>query len=53
MTLKSMGALMVLLTILLGATGLATATDAGSYDKALAEAKAANQMLVIDFYTDW
>lgn len=53
MTLKNTGAVLVLLTILLGATGLASATDPGSYEKALAEAKAAKKMLVIDFFTDW
>jgi len=53
MTFKKTGALVALLTILRGATGLATATEAGSFEKALAQANAENKMLVIDFYTDW
>ncbi len=54
--LNSVGKLTVLTVIcatMLGSTGLALATEPGSYAKALAEAEAANKMVVIDFYTDW
>lgn len=46
-------ALAVLCATLLSFTGMAHATEAGTYAKALAQAKAENKLVVIDFYTDW
>jgi adenylylsulfate kinase-like enzyme len=36
-----------------GLAGAATATEAGTFAKALAQAEAQNKILVVDFYTDW
>ena len=53
---NSLGKLTVLTVVcatLLGSAGLALATEAGSYAKALAQAEAENKLVMIDFYTDW
>ena len=54
--LNSPGKLAVLAVVcatMLASAGLALATEAGSYAKALAQAKAENKLVLIDFYTDW
>ncbi len=45
--------LVVALVTLMGIAGSAMATEEGTFAKALAQAKAENKMLVLDFYTDW
>jgi len=53
MRLKSMiGKLVLLAAVALMATN-ALASEPTSFKDALAQAKAQNKMLVIDFYTDW
>ena len=39
--------------LLLAMASAATATEAGTLEKALARAQAENKPVVIDFYTDW
>jgi len=46
------GKLVLLAALTILATG-AMASEPTSFDEALAQAKAENKMLVIDFYTDW
>ena len=46
-------ALLAGLAVLLGTGSAAFATEAGTLDKALAQAKAEDKLVVIDFYTDW
>ena len=41
------------LVALSGLFSLASATEAGTFAKALEQAKAQNKILVVDFYTDW
>ena len=45
-------ALLAGLAVLLGSAA-ATATEPGSYEKALARAEAEDKLVVLDFYTDW
>jgi hypothetical protein len=45
-------ALLAGLAVFLGSAA-ATATEPGSYEKALARAKAEDKLIVLDFYTDW
>lgn len=53
MRLKTLtGKLVLLATLALLATN-ALASEPTSFKEALAQAKAQNKMLVIDFYTDW
>jgi hypothetical protein len=55
-TLQSPGKLLLTVLALVALSGLfslASATEAGTFAKALEQAKAQNKILVIDFYTDW
>lgn len=53
MRIKSLISKLTLLTVLAVMATTALAEEPTSYKEALAQAKAENKMLVIDFYTDW
>ncbi len=53
MRLKTLIGKLVLLAAFTLMAANALASEPASFKEALAEAKAQNKMLVIDFYTDW
>ena len=52
-SLRRISQLMSLAALLMILVPAAQATEAGTFAKALEQAKAQNKILVADFYTDW
>lgn len=52
-SLRRIYLLTALVVLLMALASAATATEAGTLEKALARAQAENKPVVVDFYTDW